>query len=387
MALKPRVKVLHTADWHIGLSSWKTQREVERLEEQKECLDEMLAVAKEEKVNLVVHAGDLFHHSYHPPKEAIRLAVDTIDAFTQLAPFVWVVGNHDWYAVEPLRNFFPEKVVVIKDFAVRHLEDIGVSIFPLPYLSLARFLGSGPGSESQSSARENIHGYMEKWKESRRSFFWNILVAHVTIEDLALHYLEANANREVFLKKGDLPSFFHYGAFGHLHDMIPLREPFPIQYPSSLVPDNFKQAGKKGGGFVVVELCEGEQAKITPHFFESSRLLSFDLEEKVDKKAVQAMIEEHLGPRRNYVRLRIREEIMDAEWCRSLKELQGENWKVVMMEVIPRERESVEVEEPVELGTIPQLFSRFCQDNNFPKEVVHLFEFYYRNVLEEGEAE
>ncbi|MEN3186684.1 MAG: DNA repair exonuclease, partial [Atribacterota bacterium] len=366
--LKPRVKILHTADWHIGLSSWRTQREVDRLEEQRECLEEMLVVAKEEKVDLVVHAGDLFHHSYHPPKEAIRLVVDTIRSFTQFTLFVWVVGNHDWYAVEPLRGVFPERMLVIKDFDVRHLQDVGVSIFPLPYLSLARFLGNGPGSESQSVARENIRAHMDRWKENRHPFFWNILVAHVTIEDLALHYLEANANREVFLKRGDLPSFFHYGAFGHLHDMIPLRNPFPIQYPSSLVLDNFKQVGKKSGGFVVVELCEGEQAKITPHFFDNSRLLSFDLEEKRDKKAIQAMIEGCLGPKRNYVRLRIREEIMDAEWCRDLRELEGENWKVVMTEVIAREHELPEAEESVELDTIPQLFSRFCQENRFSED-------------------
>ncbi|MEN3188077.1 MAG: DNA repair exonuclease [Atribacterota bacterium] len=385
--LKPRVKILHTADWHIGLSSWRTQREVDRLEEQRECLEEMLVVAKEEKVDLVVHAGDLFHHSYHPPKEAIRLVVDTIRSFTQFTLFVWVVGNHDWYAVEPLRGVFPERMLVIKDFDVRHLQDVGVSIFPLPYLSLARFLGNGPGSESQSVARENIRAHMDRWKENRHPFFWNILVAHVTIEDLALHYLEANANREVFLKRGDLPSFFHYGAFGHLHDMIPLRNPFPIQYPSSLVLDNFKQVGKKSGGFVVVELCEGEQAKITPHFFDNSRLLSFDLEEKRDKKAIQAMIEGCLGPKRNYVRLRIREEIMDAEWCRDLRELEGENWKVVMTEVIAREHELPEAEESVELDTIPQLFSRFCQENRFSEDVVRLFEFYYRGVLEGEETE
>lgn len=382
--MKPSIKILHTADWHIGLSSWKTQKEVERLEEQQECLEEMLTVAKRERVDLVIHAGDLFHHSHNPPREAIRLATETILAFAEIAPFVWVMGNHDWYAAEPLRGFFPERVLVIKDFAARHLDALQVSIFPLPYLSLARFLGRGPGSESQESVKENILAHVKNWQENRRPFFWNILVAHVTIEDLALRYLEANANREIFLKKGDLPSFFHYGAFGHLHDMIPLREPFPIQYPSSLVPDSFTQAGKKGGGFVIVELCEGERAKVTPYFLESSRLLSFDLEEKTEMNLVQAMIEKNLGARRNYVRLRIREEVMDAGWFRSLKDLQGENWKVVMVEMIPRERESSFPEEStVEVDTIPELFSRFCRENRFPETLIRLFEFYYRRALEE----
>ncbi|MGC8777530.1 MAG: metallophosphoesterase family protein [Candidatus Caldatribacteriaceae bacterium] len=385
--MRPGIKILHTADWHIGLTSWKMQREVDRLEEQEECLEEMLAVAKREKVNLVVHAGDLFHHSQKPPREAIRLAVEAMCSFSQIAPFVWVVGNHDWYAVEALRGFFPERILVIKDFAVRHLENPGVSIFPLPYLSLARFLGNDLGGERQGLAQEVIHGLMERWKEERNPSCWNILVAHATIEDLALHYLEANANREVFLKRGDLPSFFHYGAFGHLHDLIPLSDPFPIRYPSSLVLDNFKQVGRKGGGFVIVELREGERARITPHFFESSRLLSFDLVEKIEERAVEEMILKKVGPARNYVRLRVKEEVMDAEWLRSLKGLQGENWEVVLVEVIPKEREILVEQESVDVDTIPDLFSRFCQEYRFPGDVVGLFEAYYRQALEEEGTE
>ena len=386
MGRKSSIKILHTADWHIGLSSWKTQKEVERLAEQEECLERMLEVAKSEKVDLLLHAGDLFHHSQSPPREAIRVAVKAIFEFSQLAPFVWVVGNHDWYAVEALRNFFPEEVLIIKDFEVRHLEELGVSIFPLPYLRLAQFLGNDCDGSRQDRAQESLHGRMENWKEKRKSSFWNILVAHATIEELAFHYLEANADREVFLKKGDIPSFFHYGAFGHLHGLIPLEGPFPIYYPSSLVLDSFKQAGRSGGGFVVVELEEGERARVTPYFFESSCLLSFDLERRLEEREIREMIKQKVGPKRNYVRLRLREEVMDSEWCRSLKGLQGENWEVVVVEVLSEERELPEERESVEGGTIPELFARFCEVNQFSEEVVRLFEVYYQRALEEGET-
>ncbi|MGQ9473920.1 MAG: metallophosphoesterase family protein [Candidatus Caldatribacteriaceae bacterium] len=385
--MKPKIKVLHTADWHIGLVSWKTQREVDRLEEQKECLQEMLVIAEKEKVDLIIHSGDLFHHSYHPPREAIQLAVDTLLAFSQLAPFVWVIGNHDWYAVEALRSFFPEQVMVIKDFEVRRLPELQVSIFPFPYLSLAKFLGSDMSHNIQGLVQEKVHGLWEEWRKKWHPSFWNVLVAHATVEDLALHYLEANADREVFLKRGDLPSFFHYGAFGHLHGLIPLDDPFPIWYPSSLVCDSFKQVEGRGGGFVIVELEEGEIAKVTPYFFKSSHLLSLDLEERLTKEHISKIISERIKAKRSYIRLRVREEIVESEWYRSLRELRGENWEVVVVEVIPRDGSISKEEKSSEEGTIPELFSRFCEENHFPDEVVGLFLSYYQEVVEEKTAE
>ena len=57
---------------------------------------------------------------------------------------------------------------------------------------------------------------MERWEGSFHPDRWNILVAHVTIEEL-VHYAEVSYHREVFLKKADIPSAFNYGALGHLH--------------------------------------------------------------------------------------------------------------------------------------------------------------------------
>jgi hypothetical protein len=47
---------------------------------------------------------------------------------------------------------------------------------------------------------------------------------------------------------------------------------------------------------------------------------------------------------------------------------------------MPEEHESMDG------GTIPELFARFCEVNQFPEEVVRLFEFYYQRALEEGET-
>jgi len=67
------VKLLHTADWHLG----KVLKGLPRLDEQAAVLAEIVAVAAAEAVDLVVVAGDVFD-SAAPAPEAQRLAWTTL---------------------------------------------------------------------------------------------------------------------------------------------------------------------------------------------------------------------------------------------------------------------------------------------------------------------
>jgi exonuclease SbcD len=377
------LRILHTADWHLGLVSWRTHKEIDRFEEQKECLERLVRIAKEEKVDLIIHAGDLFHQYYHPPREAIQLASEVIMELIALAPFVWVIGNHDWYAVESLKRMFPPNMVVIKDPGVRSFPDLGVTIFPLPYMSLSRFLAEYPGEEVQGRARAHLMNLVKGWTRYFDPRHFHILAAHLTVEELAF-YAEANAAREVFFKRTDFPSGFSYGAFGHLHGYTVLEEPFVICYPSSLVPENFKNPGQKGG-FVIVDLSPGEKPKIHPVFFETSFLMTLDLETRMNNLEIRCLVEERIKRGlRNYVRLRVPGELSSPEWTTELRHLQGEGWEVVVIETFWKEDEGQKkIEDSFDATAIPELFARFAQKEGFSEEVVHLFGEYYHRILEE----
>ncbi|MBC7218378.1 MAG: exonuclease SbcCD subunit D [Candidatus Caldatribacterium sp.] len=375
------LKILHTADWHLGLVSWRSYREVDRFEEQKECLERLLRVAQEEKVDLILHAGDLFHQYYHPPKEAIQLAAEAIAELSRIAPFVWIIGNHDWYAVEALRKVFPQGVTVIRDMMPRDFGELEVTIFPIPYIPISRFLGDHPGERVQEQAKRHLLQTMQRWVASFNPRHFHILLGHLTVEELAF-YAEANASREVFIKRADFPHGFSYGALGHLHGYTLLESPFTLCYPSSLVPDNFRNPGDKGG-FVLAELVPGEQPRVHPVFLETSSLLSIDLERPLGVSEVRRLVEEKLrNSRRNYVRLRVRGEILSPEWMAELKRLRGERFEIVVIEAIWEEEEKSAVEASVDVAALPELFARFAEEENLSREVVELFEAYYHRVLE-----
>ena len=86
------MKILHTADWHLG----KRLDSIYRLEEQKLVLNEICDIADTQDVDAVIVAGDLFD-AYNPPVEAIELLYKTLKRLTKNGkrPVIAIAGNHD----------------------------------------------------------------------------------------------------------------------------------------------------------------------------------------------------------------------------------------------------------------------------------------------------
>ena len=63
------VRVLHTADWHVG----KSLKGISRLDEQEQVLREIVGIARAHEVDAVLVAGDLYD-SAAPGAAAQRIA-------------------------------------------------------------------------------------------------------------------------------------------------------------------------------------------------------------------------------------------------------------------------------------------------------------------------
>ena len=86
------MKILHTADWHLG----KRLELHHRHAEQVEVLAEICAIADREAVDAVIIAGDLFD-VFTPSSESIDLFYKTCKQLTNngLRPVIAIAGNHD----------------------------------------------------------------------------------------------------------------------------------------------------------------------------------------------------------------------------------------------------------------------------------------------------
>jgi exonuclease SbcD len=86
------MKILHTADWHLG----KRLDMFSRLEEQREVLAEIVEIADKEDVDAVIVAGDLFDN-FNPSSEATELLYSTLHRLSNngTRAVIAIAGNHD----------------------------------------------------------------------------------------------------------------------------------------------------------------------------------------------------------------------------------------------------------------------------------------------------
>ncbi len=114
----------------------------------------------------------------------------------------------------------------------------------------------------------------------------------------------------------------------------------------------------------------------------------WEIKEGKEIEEIQEEISQNMKGKRNYIRLSVSEDLYTPALVNKLKTMEGENWQVVMVEVATREKKEVDREEslPVNEDSIPQLFSRYCQEQNIPEEVVELFYHYYREAGEISET-
>lgn len=86
------MKILHTADWHLG----KKLDRFPRIEEQVLVLEEIINIAEKEAVDLVIIAGDLFDN-FNPSVEASDLFYKTLKKLANEGkrPVIAISGNHD----------------------------------------------------------------------------------------------------------------------------------------------------------------------------------------------------------------------------------------------------------------------------------------------------
>jgi DNA repair exonuclease SbcCD nuclease subunit len=95
------LKLLHTSDWHAGAGrrlTAKSLNPMEYLERQVWHWRQVIEVARREKVDLAIIAGDLFENSSTTIEELLAL-LGVLREFGEVCPVLVTPGNHDEMAV------------------------------------------------------------------------------------------------------------------------------------------------------------------------------------------------------------------------------------------------------------------------------------------------
>lgn len=148
--MEGRIRILHTADWQLRNSGTIAGKTVmcgdynQVLIDARQALDLIVDYAMESEIDLIVVAGDVFEYP-KPEKEAIKVAVDTVDRLADVAPVVIIRGNpnHDGggsvgqvSALNVFRNRRNRCEVFVNDDPQSYLifnQKQNIRIFVLPY--------------------------------------------------------------------------------------------------------------------------------------------------------------------------------------------------------------------------------------------------------------
>jgi DNA repair protein SbcD/Mre11 len=278
------LKLLHTADWHVG----KTVRGRSRAAEHEAVLAEIVGVAHREAVDLVVVAGDLFDTAA-PTPESERIVYQTLLGLSAHGsrPVVVVAGNHDnarrLDAVSPVFGtgsvHVTGRIARPDDGGVLSFDLAGhpVRVALLPFVSqrsivTADQLMSADADQHALAYAERLGRITDVLASAFTDDAVNLVVAHAMVAGGLLGGGERSAHTifDYAVPAGTFPVQTHYVALGHLHRTQRIDGPCPIWYPGSPLQMDFgEQADTKH--VLVVDAAPGVPAKVTQVALESGR--------------------------------------------------------------------------------------------------------------------
>jgi exonuclease SbcD len=274
------MKLLHFADAHIDMANYgKHDPETGlplRVLDFLKALDTIVDAAIDEKVDMVIFAGDAYKDRSPAPtfqrewgKRIIRLSRAKI-------PTLLLVGNHDLspatgraHAIQEFDTLEVPYVRVLQKpqfYKPADLWDVPVQVIAMPWVSRSGLMasievsGTDPG-EVFSKIENRISELVEAWVEEADKSLPLIFTAHASVEGAMF-----GAERMVMLGADlVLPTSLvkdrrlDYVALGHIHKPQNLNEGYhpPVIYPGSIERVDFGEA-MDDKFYIIAEVACGE---------------------------------------------------------------------------------------------------------------------------------
>lgn len=281
------MRFLHTGDWHVG----RTIRGRSRIDEFDATLDEVVDIAGDQDVDVVLLAGDIYdrHVVSHDADELVFRAL--IRLFEKSIPVVAIPGNHDSEA--RLAAFAPLLARIETHVVPRVAPPDGGGIVTLearsgkekaavaclPFISPRRFSGAAQLFENTSTGYidfdSGVGEVLTTYEGAFRDDHVNIVMGHIFVSGSK----PGGSEREITIgadyavSPQNLPTTANYIALGHIHKPQKVRGAAAYtRYCGSLLQLDFGERGQKKS-VTLVEASAGKPAKVTDIPLTSGRKL------------------------------------------------------------------------------------------------------------------
>ena len=254
------IKILHTADWHLGQKFFHRTRRAEH----KAALDWLLQLIEQENIDLLLIAGDIFDTD-NPTNYARKLYYDFLQQLqtTSCQAVVVVAGNHDSanmldatknllgslavFVIGSIPEDRAEQIIPIKDSQTGQLKAV---VGAVPYLR--------DRDVRQSVAGEDYDRGIERLKAGIHQHYQEVATAMASYVEQDVPLIVTGHLYAAGGERGERPDIIHIGhadvigsdsfsdifdyvALGHLHRAQQLAAPRQIWYSGSLIPLDFSE--------------------------------------------------------------------------------------------------------------------------------------------------
>jgi exonuclease SbcD len=249
ISLQSFMRLLHTADWHLGARLI----ERDRLAEHAAFVDWLIETLRTEKIDALLLSGDVFDAA-NPPQEAVALYFDFLKRLADLQTVKAVItgGNHDSASHlnaprDLLRRF---DVHVFGHAGENNLVDLGGAVVAaVPFLR-ERDLRQAAVGETITTVHEQVRAsirahYTAQLAACREVAQGRPVIAmgHLTV----LGVTTSDSERDIHIGNlgcvgADIFDGFDYTALGHLHRPQRVAGQETIRYSGSSIPLSFSEA-------------------------------------------------------------------------------------------------------------------------------------------------
>ncbi|MDY4077360.1 MAG: exonuclease SbcCD subunit D [Clostridium sp.] len=284
------MRILHTADFHLG----KNLEGFSRMDEQEEFLKDFINIVKDNNIDLVIIAGDIYDNS-NPPARAEKMFYSTLKQLSEDGErlILVIAGNHDnperLVAAGPLAREHgiimigtPKTIIEKGDYGKHKVLNSGEGfieieinnekavILTVPYPSEKRlnevlYKDMDEEEEKLKSYSDRIHKLFDDLKVNYREDTINLVVSHL----FAMRSEEGGSERSIqlggsYIVDGScFPEEAQYIALGHVHkpQVVPNTNN-KARYSGSPIHYNKKEINSEKKCFII-DVKAKEEAKVT----------------------------------------------------------------------------------------------------------------------------
>ncbi|MEZ4651420.1 MAG: exonuclease SbcCD subunit D [Candidatus Eisenbacteria bacterium] len=251
------MRILHTADWHVG----RTIRGRDRADEHRAVLAEITSIAEERGADLVIVAGDLFDLAA-PTAASERIVYEALLGLAKTgAEVVLIAGNHDspqrLRAVKPLlesgcgvhvgATLSRPDAGGVRNLTLRTKERVSLGL--LPFLSQrgivkAVDLMERDAFEHAQSYTERVRTIVSLLADALEEDAVRILVGHLSVVGAAIGGGERSVHSglDYMVPSTIFPPTLHYTALGHFHRTQSIPAGCPVWYSGSPLSLDFGES-------------------------------------------------------------------------------------------------------------------------------------------------